>query len=139
VLDKAVGPASDQYALGVVMYELLTGKLPFPGASMMSVMYAHVHTPPPPVEELRPDCPPDIAAAVMRMLEKEPEKRWPSLEAAVAVIGVGTASQDENSRSQLSTLAKSGTRPLSCATARRAARCRSAAPRCLRRPPPRPR
>jgi serine/threonine-protein kinase len=111
-LGKDVGPASDQYALGVVAYELLTGKLPFPGTSMMSVMYAHVNTPAPAVEDLRGDIPADIAAAVMRMLEKEPEDRFPNLETAVATMGSLTQSQDETTRSQLITLAKAGTRPL---------------------------
>jgi len=111
-LGKDVGPASDQYALGVVAYELLTGKLPFPGTSMMSVMYAHVNTPAPVIEELRGDVPPDIAAAVMRMLEKEPEDRFPNLETAVAAMGALTQTQDETTRSQLITLAKAGTRPI---------------------------
>jgi len=60
----------DQYALGVVAYEMLTGRLPFPGTSMMSVMYAHVHVPVPAIEDLRSECPPELASAVMRMLAK---------------------------------------------------------------------
>ena len=111
-LSNNISGASDQYALGVVAYEMLTGRLPFPGTSMMSVMYAHVHVPVPAIEELRAECPPELAGAVMRMLAKEPGDRWPSIEEAVAALGHLAPSQDEPTRSQLITLATTGARPL---------------------------
>jgi serine/threonine protein kinase len=111
-LSNNISGASDQYALGVVAYEMLTGRLPFPGTSMMSVMYAHVHVPVPEIADLRAECPPDLATAVMRMLSKEPTERWPSIEEAVAALGQVTASQDEPTRNQLITLATTGARPL---------------------------
>jgi hypothetical protein len=108
-LAGAVTGASDQYALGVVAYEMLTGKVPFPGGTMMAVMYAHVHTPPQPIEELRPDCPRPLAEAVMRMLGKEPEDRFPTVEDAAAAIGAQPLAYDDPTRSQMITLARSGT------------------------------
>jgi serine/threonine protein kinase len=111
-LSNDISGATDQYALGVVAYEMLTGRLPFPGTSMMSVMYAHVHVPVPAIEELRAECPPELAGAVMRMLAKEPADRWPSIEEAVAALGHVTASQDEPTRNQLITLATTGSQPL---------------------------
>jgi serine/threonine protein kinase len=111
-LSNNISGASDQYALGVVAYEMLTGRLPFPGTSMMSVMYAHVHVPVPAIEELRAECPPELAGAVMKMLAKEPAERWPSIEEAVASLGHLAASQDEPTRNSLITLATTGTRPL---------------------------
>src|SRR3989454_156855 len=82
---EEVTGASDQYSLGVVAYEMLTGTLPFQDESIMSVMYAHFNRPPRPVTDLRPDCPANLAAAVMRMLEKDPARRWPTMDDVVAV------------------------------------------------------
>src|SRR6266516_3197464 len=65
--------------------EEVTGTLPFQDESIMSVMYAHFNQPPRPVTELRPDCPPNLAAAVMRMLQKDPARRWPTMDDVVAV------------------------------------------------------
>ncbi len=107
-LSNDVTGASDQYALGVVAYEMLTGRLPFPGSSMMSVMYAHVHVPVPEITSLRDEVPPELASTIMRMLAKEPGDRWPSVEEAAAALGSVTTTQDEPTRSQLITLATSG-------------------------------
>ncbi|MGB5081049.1 MAG: protein kinase, partial [Burkholderiales bacterium] len=105
---KELGPSSDQYSLGVVAYEMLSGRLPFAQQSVMAIMYAHFNEPPAPILTARADCPPAIAAAVMRMLEKDPERRWPTVEAAVAAFGAAPMALDDPVRTQMVTLATKG-------------------------------
>jgi len=105
---RDVTGASDQYSLGVVAYEMLTGRLPFLGESTMAVMYSHFNERPRPVAELRPDCPPNLSAGVMRMLEKDPARRWPSMDDIVAVCGRPSLRHDDPVRGEMITLAKAG-------------------------------
>ena len=85
-MDEEFTGASDQYALGIVAYEMLTGAVPFSG-STYSIMMAHATTMPSPIREARPDCPPDVEAAVARMLSKSVADRFPDLDAAVTALG----------------------------------------------------
>lgn len=78
--------ASDQYSLGVVAWELLVGSPPFTGAPF-EVMQAHSRQPPPPIRDRRPEVPEELEAAVLRMLAKEPEDRFPSMAEAIEAIG----------------------------------------------------
>jgi WD40 repeat protein len=70
--------ASDQYALGVVVYEWLCGELPFAG-SVNEIARQHVSTPPPPLRQKIPWIPPAIEEAVLKALAKEPEQRFSSV------------------------------------------------------------
>ena len=82
----AVGPASDVYSLGCVLYEALTGRPPFDADSAIAVVYRHVHDPPSPPSEVRPELTTAIDAVVMRCLAKAPQDRYATgteLEAAL--------------------------------------------------------
>jgi tRNA A-37 threonylcarbamoyl transferase component Bud32 len=77
---------SDQYSLGIVGYQMLTGRLPFHGADAGEIMRAHLTDHPPDLRALQPDCPADLAMVVMRMLAKRPEERWPGMDAIVEAM-----------------------------------------------------
>jgi serine/threonine-protein kinase len=106
----SIGCGSDQYSLGVVGYEMLAGRVPFHSGSVLEVMKAHFSEPPPPIEGLRPDCPRALARAVMRMLAKDPEQRFPTLNDVVHQVGSAPLDKDDPVRTQMVELAKSGER-----------------------------
>lgn len=72
---KAV-PQSDLYALGVVVYEMATGTVPFDDPSVMSVALKHLNDPPPPPTVHNPDLPPAVEQVILRALEKDPARRY---------------------------------------------------------------
>jgi serine/threonine protein kinase len=79
--EKEIDGRSDVYSLGIVSYQMLTGELPFTAPTVAGILMKQITEMPPPLEPKRPDCPEDLAQAVMRCLEKDPENRWPSADA----------------------------------------------------------
>ena len=100
--------ASDQYSLGVMAYEMLTGKPPFDADSVMTVMFKHINEPVRPVLERVSDCPPDLAAAIDRMLAKAPEDRFATLEEVAQAINQPTITSENQVRTQLVQFALAG-------------------------------
>ena len=80
VMNRGVDIRSDIYALGVTLYEMLSGRVPFDGDSDYQVMTAQVNTPPPPPTQFYPYIPRGVANAVLKALEKDPSARFQTTE-----------------------------------------------------------
>jgi serine/threonine protein kinase/formylglycine-generating enzyme required for sulfatase activity len=75
---KPADPRVDIYALGVTFFELVTGKKPFDGKTAFKIMEAHLRQEPPKPESLSKEISPEVSKIILKMLEKEPEKRYQS-------------------------------------------------------------
>ncbi|WP_369135935.1 protein kinase [Modestobacter sp. I12A-02662] len=75
---RPVGPGTDIYALGCVLYECLTGQLPFRRDDDAALLWAHLVEMPPPVTGVRPELPPAVNAVVARAMAKDPADRFAS-------------------------------------------------------------
>ena len=85
--DPGIDHRADIYSLGLVAYEMLVGGSPYTATTPQQQMAAHVTTAPSPLLPKRPDCPPTLAALIMRCLAKQPGERWQAADEIVAALG----------------------------------------------------
>lgn len=83
---RPVDARTDVYALGVVLYQMLTGNAPFQSPTTQGLMYQHVHIPPRPVRLINPDIPPPLAQITEKALAKKPDQRFSSAEAMAQAL-----------------------------------------------------
>jgi eukaryotic-like serine/threonine-protein kinase len=101
-----VDPRSDLYSLGIVLYEMLTGKVPFTGDTPVEIAMKHLSQVPEPPSALRPEVPHDLDAVVMRALAKDPDQRYGSAEEMDADLarvarGVAVSRETEEAMTQV--------------------------------------
>jgi serine/threonine-protein kinase len=83
---------SDLYSVGIILYELLTGRLPFDGESAVAIAVQHLNDPPAPIRSLRPDVSPQLESAVMHALAKDPAERWSDADEFIGALESARAS-----------------------------------------------
>src|SRR3989304_1487892 len=83
--DKLDG-RSDQYSLGIVLYEMVTGRPPFHAETPPAIFLKHLHDPLPPPSTIKPDLPEDLERVILKCLAKEPAARYPDMRAMVKAL-----------------------------------------------------
>jgi beta-lactam-binding protein with PASTA domain/predicted Ser/Thr protein kinase len=110
-----VTPASDLYSVGIVLYELLTGTVPFAGESPVELAMKHLSKVPEPPSHIRPEVPRDLDFVVMRALAKAPSERYQSadeMDADLARVARGVAVSPETEEAATAIIAQ----PITAAT-----------------------
>jgi serine/threonine-protein kinase len=82
----AVSEPSDLYSAGIMLYELLTGRVPFEGESAVTIALKHVNERPVPPSMINPAVTPELEGVVMRAIEKDPQRRFPDADAFIAAL-----------------------------------------------------
>ena len=83
---ESIGPSSDLYAIGILLYELLTGTVPFEGESVVAIALRHLSEPPRPPSTLVSSISPNLDAIVLRALAKDPAHRWADADEFLAAL-----------------------------------------------------
>jgi serine/threonine-protein kinase len=107
----AVDPRSDLYSLGIVLYEMLTGSVPFTGDAPVEIAMKHLSSVPEPPSSKREEVPHDLDAVVMRALAKDPDQRYDSaeeMEADLARVARGLAVSPRTEEAMTQVLAGTG-------------------------------
>jgi serine/threonine protein kinase len=103
ITGDALDERADVYSLGCVLYECLTGQSPFPRATDVALLWAHVHEEPTPPSQARPELPKELDTVLARALAKEPGRRYRSagelMAATRSALRLGDAPSVPNSRS----------------------------------------
>lgn len=91
---NTVDARSDLYSLGVTLWTLLTGRFPFDGDTDWVIIEQQISAPPPPLTQFRPDAPRWIQELLQRLLEKDPDRRFPTAQSVIQALAAGSSSPD---------------------------------------------
>ena len=101
--DPNLGPASDLYSLGAVLFQMVTGAPPFDGESSQQIVGKHIADPPPAASDMNPKVPRELSDVILRLLEKQPADRFHS--AAEVIAALESDKQPGNMRARASAAA----------------------------------
>ncbi len=94
-MGESATPATDQYALGLIAYQLLTGRLPFEGDTPITILSKHINETPPAPHTLNPQISEALSAVILKVLAKKPEDRYPSMVTFAEAFGEALRSKSE--------------------------------------------
>jgi beta-lactam-binding protein with PASTA domain len=104
----AVSAASDLYSIGIILYEMLTGRVPFEGESAVTIALKQVSEPPEPPHRFNPGIPPALEAVILRALEKDPARRYGDADEFIAALEAAGQGQHTGAHDATSVLQPTG-------------------------------